>query len=87
MSIYGLEITIPEPPEDPSIGELISWLDEVHNEIQNKLNNYAYMELPVQHSVPDRVRDGLLVYADGTNWNPGLGEGVYAYYNSTWNKL
>jgi len=31
--------------------------------------------------------DGTLVYADGTSWDPGSGEGFYAYYNSTWNKL
>lgn len=31
--------------------------------------------------------DGVVAYADGTTWNPGSGEGVYAYYNSTWNKL
>lgn len=31
--------------------------------------------------------DGVIAYADGTSWNPGSGEGIYAYYNSTWNKL
>lgn len=36
---------------------------------------------------PSRPRDGDIRYADGTNWDPGSGEGVYAYYNSTWNKL
>ena len=35
-----------------------------------------------------KPRDGDVRYADGTNWNPGgTGEGIYAYYNSTWNKL
>ena len=36
---------------------------------------------------PDKTYDGLVVYADGTNWNPGSGEGVYCFYNSSWNKL
>lgn len=31
--------------------------------------------------------DGVVAFADGTSWNPGSGEGIYAYYNSTWNKL
>ena len=31
--------------------------------------------------------NGMIVYADGTSWNPGSGEGYYGYYNSTWNKL
>ena len=37
---------------------------------------------------PPKPRDGDIRYADGTNWNPGSGgEGIYAYFNGTWNKL
>lgn len=36
---------------------------------------------------PIKVYEGLTVLADGVNWNPGGGQGVYTYYNSTWNKL
>ena len=39
------------------------------------------------HVAPSRVYDGLTVGADGTDWNPGSGQGVYTYYNGTWNKL
>jgi hypothetical protein len=39
------------------------------------------------HSVPERPRDGMVVFADGTNWNPGSGRGVYAYSSSAWVKL
>lgn len=35
----------------------------------------------------DDLYDGVMVYADGTSWNPGSGEGLYAYYNAAWNKL
>ena len=31
--------------------------------------------------------DGKIVYADGSTWNPGSGEGAYIYYNSAWNYL
>lgn len=42
----------------------------------------------VEHNAaPDKTFDGMTVLADGTNWNPGSGQGVYTYYNSTWNKL
>jgi len=54
----------------------------------------AYMEalrlggaLPKTHVAPTKTHDGMLRYADGTNWNPGSGEGIYAYYGSAWNKL
>lgn len=36
---------------------------------------------------PVRLREGMVAGADGTNWNPGSGQGVYVYYNSAWNKL
>ena len=39
------------------------------------------------NAAPDRVIEGLTVLADGTNWDPGSGQGVYTYYNATWNKL
>ena len=36
---------------------------------------------------PAKYADGMLVYADGTNWNPGSGEGAYLRCNSAWNYL
>jgi len=34
-------------------------------------------------------RDGLLAYADGTNWDPGSGKGLYRYDGDTtsWVKI
>lgn len=34
-----------------------------------------------------KPRDGDIRYADGTDWNPGGGEGIYAFFNDAWNKL
>ena len=36
---------------------------------------------------PDKLYNGLVAYADGTNWNPGGGRGVYAHENGAWVKL
>ncbi len=36
---------------------------------------------------PAKLYNGLVAYADGTNWNPGSGRGVYAYENGSWLKL
>lgn len=38
-------------------------------------------------AAPSNPTDGMIVYTDGVSWNPGSGKGIYAYYNSTWNKL
>ena len=49
-----------------------------------RLNNLGLESLAAE---PDKYSDGQVVYADGTNWNPGSGEGLYARYNSAWNAL
>jgi len=37
---------------------------------------------------PDKPRAGQVYYADGTNWNPGSGEGLYLRLSgATWSKL
>jgi hypothetical protein len=44
-------------------------------------------DLDVLHAAPTKVRIGRMVYADGTDWNPGSGEGVYVYTSGGWSKL
>jgi hypothetical protein len=39
------------------------------------------------NAAPAKLFDGLTAFADGTNWNPGAGQGVYTYYAGAWNKL
>ena len=36
---------------------------------------------------PAKFGEGTEVLADGVQWNPGAGPGVYCYYNGAWNKL
>lgn len=45
------------------------------------------IRLDVRYAAPQNPVVGLIVYADGTLWNPGGGQGAYIYYGSTWNKL
>ena len=44
-------------------------------------------QLDVLHVAPAKPQNGLIVYADGTNWNPGSGVGFYGYENGAWVKL
>jgi len=37
------------------------------------------LELRPRHVAPAKPRTGMVVFADGTDWNPGSGEGPYAY--------
>ena len=47
----------------------------------------SYLQLDVLHKAPAKPRDGMVVLADGTDWNPGSGAGFYGYRASTWRFL
>jgi hypothetical protein len=36
---------------------------------------------------PEKIQNGDLVYADGSNWNPGSGAGLYERRAGAWVKL
>lgn len=42
---------------------------------------------PALHAAPEKPRDGMLVQADGTDWNPGSGAGYYERKGGVWSKL
>ena len=41
----------------------------------------------IWHEPPPKPRDAMIVYADGTDWNPGSGVGFYGRENGLWVKL
>jgi hypothetical protein len=55
--------------------------------IERAFNLQDFVQLKQINAPPEKPRDGLVVYADGTNWNPGAGEGIYAFFATVWNKL
>jgi len=73
------------PPVD--IENLHLWLqDEFANIAQEfgsmlEIKSLRLTELNVE---PVRPRDGMVVLADGTNWNPGSGAGFYGYRGGSW---
>jgi hypothetical protein len=40
----------------------------------------------VSHVAPDKPRQGMQAYADGSDWNPGQGAGVYEFDGTRWVK-
>ena len=45
-----------------------------------------YERLQILHAAPERVFAGMVIYADGSDYNPGAGAGVYrrSEDNTTW---
>lgn len=63
-------------------GELEEYVRTELNRIADTLQLTDFLQLKVLNAVPERPRRGMVVYADGTNWDPGSGEGVYVYKSS-----
>lgn len=65
-------------------------LADVNTELEQIEQAFAeqdFVQLVTTNVEPAKPRDGLTVLADGVNWNPGSGQGVYTYYNGAWRKL
>ena len=74
--------SIPENPE--YLGEFL--IREL-NKLGDIIYNVSQIRLEQTNVAPVKPRDGDIKYADGTNWNPGSGVGVYAYIGGAWTKL
>ena len=65
------------PPSDPAQFARF-WQDEARK-VQAVLRNIRDGRRQVLHAAPAKPQPGMIVYADGTDWNPGSGEGTYQY--------
>ena len=45
------------------------------------------LKLVESHEVPTRPEAGDICFADGADWNPGSGAGIYYFDGSSWTKL
>lgn len=68
---------------------LKEWLARQFRLIANELSapRAQLLTLDQLSESPARPVDGMLVYADGSNWDPGSGEGFYGRENGSWVKL
>lgn len=75
------------PPADAK--QLGAWMFNELRRLSEVLNTQTdRLRLAELNAAPAKPRDGDLVYADGTNFNPtGGGEGVYARVGGSWTKL
>lgn len=80
----------PGPVGGASLQELVAQLQLELLNVSAAFDNLGGGMLIVPYSAaPEKIRPLMLVYADGTNWNPGSGEGVYIrnLANSAWKFL
>ena len=73
------------PPSDPDA--LRRFLQDELVKIQAAIAGLAAGHLDKSYAAPAKPREGDIRYADGATWNPGSGQGIYAYYGAAWHFL
>lgn len=74
-----------EPPEDPVAFR--EWVIENLRRMEEYSIDPDIVKTQVLYAVPKKLREGLIVIADGTSWNPGSGAGTYVYRSGSWRKM
>jgi hypothetical protein len=78
----------PQPPPDRFGAEFRTWIADELRKLANAINGRAdVLELSPLAAAPARLRDGMIVYANGSTFNPGAGAGVYERRGGAWVKL
>ena len=63
------------------LGNIVRWAEEEFQNIARSMSETLELELRTTYKAPVRPKNGMIVHADGTSWNPGSGAGLYLYYN------
>lgn len=66
---------------------VMKWLQDELAKIAENINFPSSSQYQELNEAPTKPRTGQIVLADGTNWNPGSGQGFYGYYGGAWHKL
>ena len=73
-------------PDDAK--DLPAYLRKEFDRMSAIIGNIADGHYEESNVVPSKPRAGDVRYADGSNWNPGSGEGLYIYLSTgAWSKL
>lgn len=70
-----------------TVEELVRFVEEELRQVEKGQAETTALDLRPIFAEPLRPREGLIVYADGTTWDPGSGEGVYVYQNGVWSRF
>lgn len=81
-----IEPYIPAPPPLEISPQARQYLDQELRRIADVLNRET-LYMPPLSVEPAKPSNGMIAYADGSNWDPGSGLGFYGYENGTWVKL
>lgn len=75
------------PPEFDTLTQFKAWVEEELRSLAIELNRTRILELEQSYREPAKLRDGMIIFADGTSFDPGAGAGTYERRGGAWVKL
>jgi hypothetical protein len=81
-SIKSMQYAPGEPPSNPEA--LVGYIRSELSKVQAALTMVSLGHLDPCHVEPEKPREGDYRLADGTDWDPGSGRGVYIYDDTSW---
>lgn len=69
-----------------ALDEFKRHVDGELSRVEQEFNLQEFIILKRNNAEPV-PKPGMITYADGTDWDPGSGEGIYAYYGGAWHFL
>lgn len=78
---------VPAPVPENLPANVQQFLREELRRIQIQFTTIDNLNLNPRAAEPTRYSDGMVVYANGTDWDPGSGAGFYGREAGAWVKL
>jgi len=75
------------PPGLETVDQLREWMEGELRRLAQSIQIDDVVQFNILYAAPAGPVAGMLVFADGTTWNPGSGRGLYEYRSSSWVKL
>jgi hypothetical protein len=72
------------PTNPPTAYDQLWTRQELHRIREALFSPEPFLYLEKQYAAPPKPREGMIVLADGTDWNPGNGAGYYGYVGGAW---
>ena len=76
-----------QPLGTDKVKDVSDWAYDEFKEVEKGFQDLDRIRLATSFVEPAKKRDGDIAFADGTEWDPGNGEGLYIYHSGTWNAL
>jgi hypothetical protein len=86
VATLNLDLIVPEEPET-STEEKVAHVFDLLRNYHGVLEELSVALLHETHVAPAKPREAMLRFADGTDWDPGSGRGLYQYVSGAWVKL